>query len=309
MTSNAPTWIVLTRDVSDSVQIADQSSTVVGVALDADSGLIVHIQVGTSTVGALSRVLEGALVSPAAPLVKATPQLLVTAPELESVLQGAAAGLSQLADVDIVAAGGLGDAEEIVDGLVGHMEGRDQPDEPPTVDDWHLLYRELTAFTDAAPWQRWSDSDWFTARFELDGKTIGRDCLVLGNAGLQHGFNVVPDADDLLAADRSGDHLAQLEDALIVHLDPWDDTHGMYAAKARRYGWPAQATLVPSLLTVRNGRPADLAGDDAHLLTLALHAVLTQDTRRIAPVGRSAVVTGELALAEGIIGRFEIGRP
>jgi hypothetical protein len=303
----------MARDVSDSVTIRGQGRTVLGAVLDVDTALIVQMLPGTSVEDVLQRVLKGALVRPAAPLAKTVPQQLIAPPECIQAVRSASTRLSKLTATAISEGHALHEAEEIVDALVGHMEGRDQPEEPPTVDDWRLLYRELAAFTDAAPWQRWSDDDWFHGRFELDGAAVERDCVVLGNAGLQHGFNAMPDANNLLlASDSYGDSdspLEHLHDALIVHLDPWRETRGMYADKARRYAWPSQARFVPSLLTVRQGGPADLSRGDARLLALALHGVVTQDARRLVPAGEGAAVTGELVYADGTVGRFAVDRP
>ena len=301
----------MARDVSDSVSIRGQRRAVVGAVLDADTGLIVHMLHGTSPESVLARVLKAALVSPTAPLIKAVPDRLVVAPDLLATVKIAAAGLSKLSAAAIVEGHRMHEAEEVVDALVGHMEGRNQPEETPTTDDWQVLYREIDAFTDAAPWKRWSDSDWFQAQFQLSGETIERDCLVLGNAGLQHGFNMLPDANSLLLASDSDStgRLAHLERALMVHLDPWRETHGVYADKARRYGWPNEARLVPSLLTVRDHQPADPSAKDVRLLSLGLHGVHAQDSTRLISAGHDSRATGELAFADGTLGRFEVNRP
>jgi hypothetical protein len=209
---------------------------------------------------------------------------------------------------------GMDDAEEILDSIVGRMEGRDQPTDPPSVGDWRILYDELRSYAEAAPWRRWTDSDWFRATLEVNGASVERACLVLGNAGLQHGFNAVADSTMLerLAADENSrrDPLQHLEQALVVHLNPWRETKGIYADKARRYGWPSEARFVPSLLTVHDGGPADLSGTDTRLLTLALQAVLTEDARRLTVVkAASATATGETVFDDGSVGIFRVTRP
>jgi hypothetical protein len=307
----SPTWIVLARDVSDSVTVGGQRRTVLAVVLDVNTGLMVQALPGTSVEGVLARVLKTALVNPTPPVPKAVPERIVAPAELLQSVAAAAGGLSKLAETDIVVGEELHEAEEILDSLVGHMEGRAQPDEPPTVQDWRLLYAELAAFTTAAPWKRWTDSAWFPARLDLDGDTTQFDCLVLGNAGVQHGFNAVPDAHDLLrAASANGnqDRLKDLESALIVHLDPWRETHGMYADKARRYGWRSDAGLVPSLLTVRGHQPADLSNRDARLLILAIRGVLEQDARPIVSTCESRALRGQITFDDGTVGRYEIDR-
>ena len=303
---------MLARDVSDSVTVGGQRRTVLAVVLDVDTGLMVQALPGTSVETVLARVLKAALVSPAAPATKAVPERLVAPAELLQAVRAAAAGLNKLADTDLVEGDGLHDAEEMVDGLVGHMEGRAQPDEPPTVQDWQLLYDELAAYTTAAPWKRWTDSDWFPARLDLDGETTELDCLVLGNAGVQHGFNAVPDADNLLRAAKASanrNRFVDLEGALIVHLDPWRETHGVAADKARRYGWRSDARLVPNVLTVRGHQAADFSRNDARLLILALHGLLEQDARPRIAADANRMLTGQIAFDDGTVGRYEVGRP
>jgi hypothetical protein len=306
-----PTWIVLARDVSDAVTIRGQRRTILAVVLDVDTGLMVHALPGTSVEGVLARVLKSALVTPSPPLTKAVPERIVAPPELLQAARAAASGLTNLAETDVIEGDEMHEAEEILDGLIGHMEGREQPEDPPTVEDWRLLYHQLAAFTEAAPWKRWTDDDWFPARLELDGHVVQRDCLVLGNAGIQHGFNAVSDANDLLVASTSGSPsgLEHLDSALVVHLDSWRETPGLFADKARRYGWRSEARFVPSLLTVRDGQPADLSRREARLLACAIHGVLAQDARRLVSASESPSLSGEVTFADGSVGLYEVDRP
>lgn len=306
----APTWIVLVRDVSDSVVVGGQRRTVLAAVLEAETGLVVNVSPGTSTKGVLGRALKSALVAPAPPVAKAVPQRLVVPTELLAAARAAAAGLSWLSDTAVIEGEGMEDAEEVMDSLVGHLEGRAQPDDLPAADDYRVLYRELQAFDEAAPWKRWTDSDWFAARLELDGDRVEFDCLVLGNAGVQYGFNAVPDAQQLVAASTGspGERLDHLDGALLVHLDPWRDTSGRFAAKARRYGWPSTTRFAPSLTSVHAGQPSDLSRSEVRLLALALRGVLRQDARRLSAVDKPAV-TGDLTFADTSVGRYDVTRP
>jgi hypothetical protein len=314
MASVAPTWIVLARDVSESVVVSGQRRTMVAAVLDAATGMVVNVTPGTSLEDVLRRALKGALVRPAAPLSKAVPELLVCPPEIVDAVRSAATALTKLAAAQITEGAGMDDAEEIFDSIVGHMEGRAQPVDSPSVGDWRILYDALKSYVDATPWRRWTDSDWFRTTLEIGGASVERACLVLGNAGLQYGFNAVADPVmfERLAVDESSrrDPLQHMEQALVVHLDPWRETKGVYADKARRYGWSSEERLVPSLLTVRDGGPADLSCTDARLLTLALQAVLTEDARRLTVVkAPSATTTGEVVFDDGSAGLFRVTRP
>jgi hypothetical protein len=310
MVSGAPTWIVLARDISDSVTVGGQRRTALAAVLDAETGLVVNVSTGTSIEPVLGRALKSALVSPAPPLAKAVPQRLVVPPELEQAAQAAANGLSWLADTAVTEGSGLDEAEEMMDSLIGHLEGRAQPDDLPAPEDFRILYRELQAYVEASPWKRWSDSDWFAAHLELDGDHVELDCLVLGNAGMQHGFNAVPDAQQLLTASTSpgGDSLNHLDGALMVHLDPWRETPGRFADKARRYGWPSTTRLAPSLTSVHNGDPADLSRSEVRMLALALRGVVSQDARRLTTADKPTV-SGELTFHDATVGRYDVSRP
>jgi hypothetical protein len=304
-----PTWIVLERDVSDSITIRGQRSTHLAVVLDTDSGLMVNTTAGTAAGDVVRRALKSALTRPAEPLVKAIPERLVCPPSLIDLVRTAASTLSRLVDTTIVEGVEMWDSEEVFDSLVGHMEGRSQPEDPPAVGDWKFLYGALADYVAAEPWHRWSDSDYFHTTLELDGDTIERFSIVLGAAGIQRGFNVVTDPKALEdAADAGGNPLEHLEQSLIVHLDPWRETHGVLADKARRYGWPDDARLVPKILTVRGGEPADLSRTDARLLALAVRAVLDQNAKRLTVAG-AAAIQGELRFEDGVVGRFEVARP
>ncbi len=306
----APTWIVLARDISDSVIVRGRRGTAIAAVLDAATGQVVNATPGTSIAGVLGRALKAALVTPAPPLTKAVPQQIVVPAELLLATQAAAGRLSWLAGIPLIEGSGMDEAEEVMDSLVGHVEGRVQPADLPTADDYRLLYRELQAFVEAAPWNRWTDNDWFATHLELGGDHVDLDCLVLGNAGLQHGFNAVPDADQLLAASTgmTDDPLGQLDGALMVHLEPWRETPARFADKARRYDVPGSARFAPSLVSIHARQPADLSQREVRILGLALRGVLSQDARRLASTDKFAV-TGELTFADASVGRYEVRRP
>jgi hypothetical protein len=295
------------RDVSERVQ--GERSSVLAMVLDAATGLVVSSDFGTSRQGVVDRALKDAVIRPAAPSPKVVPGRIVCPPELIVAVKAAAAKLSKLADTSLLEGVEMWDAEEIVDSLVGHLEGRVQPIDPPDVADWRMLYEAMESFVAEGPWERWSDDDLFTMRLDIAGNTFERTGIVLGAAGVQHGFNLTADPDTLLrVATEADDPREALEGALIVHLDPWREVDGVFADKARRYGWPADASLVPQMYTVRVGEPADLSAGDARLLALAASAVVARDRKRLIAVDAPAT-TGELRFDDGSVGRFEVLRP
>jgi hypothetical protein len=297
------------RDVSDRVRVQGEHTTALAMVLDAATGLVVASAFGTSRQSVVDRALKDALIRPVAPSPKVVPSRIVCLPDLLDAVNVAAAKLSKLADASLEAGVEMWDAEEIVDSLVGHLEGRRQPVDPPSVSDWRTLYDALQSYVDAAPWQRWSDSDLFTMCIELADLKVERTGIVLGAAGVQHGFNLTADPDALhRAATGETDVREAMEGAMIVHVDPWREIGGMFADKARRYGWPESASLVPQMYTVRDREPADLCVEDVRLLTLALLAVVAAHGRHLAAVDAPAI-SGEVAFGDGSVGRYEVARP
>ncbi len=257
----------------------------------------------------MDRALKDAVIRPVAPSPKVVPARIVCPPESIDAVAAAAAKLSKLARTSVEPGVEMWDAEEIVDSLVGHLEGRRQPQDPPDVADWQMLYVALQSFVDAAPWQRWSDSELFTMRLDLEGDIVERTGIVLGAAGVQHGFSLTADPDALhRAATGESDARQALEGALIVHLDSWREVGGVFADKARRYGWSAEASLVPQMYTVRDGEPADLDLAGARLLSLALHAVVACHGKRLVAVD-APPITGDVTFDDGTVGRYDVSRP
>jgi hypothetical protein len=278
--------------------------------LDQATGLIVKTTVGTSMATTIERALKDAVIRPTEPLTKAIPKCIVCSPELTAAAIGAVSKLSRLADTALVEGTDMWEAEEIFDGLVGHLEGRDQPVDAPSIADWRTLYGELATFVTTAPWQRWSDEDYFELRIDLDGVSMERTAIVLGSAGIQRGFNVTSDPEALeRAAEDQSNPLRHLEQSLIVHLNSPHESGNLFTAKARRHGWRENLRVIPQILTVRESQPADLSSGDARLLTIALRAVTHQDSKRLVEIGAPTTVIGEIVFDDAVIGRYEAERP
>ncbi len=129
--------------------------------------------------------------------------------------------------------------------------------------------------------------------------------VVLGAGGEQHGLVVYPGrevpailGDTNLARSLPAGTTALFLDDEAVPAD--------LAAKAKRYGWPATAGRMPTLLAWDGeGRPGELDASTAAFMTLALAAVLGRDASGLEPAGASgSEVRGELILAGARRGRY-----
>ena len=298
------------RDVSQAVRIQGQRQVVASLILDADTGLARGISAADSPVAACAEAMRTALTKPAGPLPPQAPQRVLCGPgqgadvagELTHLLTGGAAPeVTEVAPID--------EAEDIFDSFVGHMAGRRQPDEFPTSRDLQLLFAQASDYSQAQPWQRWSDTEHLRLVLRFDGRAARYVAVVIGQEGIQRGLVLYPGRalPDGLGIGQPGEAVPLPAGTLLFYLDPPDETPPQFAAKAARYGWPAEADLIPVWLVGGPDGPADIDRTSAHHLTVAIAAVLAHDQRRLASGNGIGETTGQLTLAGDEQATFTIG--
>jgi len=127
------TWMVMSRDVSHAMPVADQPVVVAALILDVDTGLIRGLSVAEDVPGALAQAVEGALTKPAGSLPPGRPQRILTAVGLGDLVAaelGRRPGLNVMPPVDEIVPGD--EAEDIFDSFVEAMAGSRQPTDPPS---------------------------------------------------------------------------------------------------------------------------------------------------------------------------------
>ena len=302
------TWMVLLRDVSHAVHVAGEDRVMAALVLHAETGLVLGVAISGTAAEALAGAFDAALTNQTADLPPASPARVVSlvwvAPEVRKAIAAASFGSPQL-----IEAGSLAEAEDIFDSIVGHMAGRAQPTEPPSPEDWSLLVGQSLAYLRAEPWERWSDVVPLGLEFTIDGTVANYVAIVMGNAGVQRGLALYPGM-TLPPGLRSPGPTPALEatpsGTLLLMLDRPGETPDEFAEKARRYGWPADAAYLPTLLGVGPDGPSDLAGADAQRLQVALAAVVALDSRGPVLAEVAQATTGRVALADGAHGDFVI---
>jgi hypothetical protein len=118
------TWMVMSRDVSDSIRVADQPVVIAVLILDVDTGLIRGLSVGEDIGSALSQSVERALTKPAGSLPPGYPQRILASVGMVDLLAaefGRQPGLNLIPPVDEIVPGA--EAEEIFDSFVEAMAG------------------------------------------------------------------------------------------------------------------------------------------------------------------------------------------
>ncbi len=297
----------MARDVSHAARVEGEAQTVASMVLDADTGLVRGLSTGASVRSAGAEAMRMALTRPAGPLPAAVPVRVVCSnlppeevrAELPELL-GNAAVPELLANVVV-------EAEDIFDSFVGHLAGRQQPEEFPTPADWRFLFDVAIDYRRAEPWQAWSDIDTLDLVLKVDGAAARYVAVVLGQEGIQRGLSLYPGAvlpEALHAPDPS--EVALPEGMLMLWLDPPESAPPEFTAKAGRYGWPQEADLVPIALTAGPDGPTDLDRRAAHRLTLAMAAVLARLRGPQLPGDGPGRTSGELTLADGHQGSYSI---
>lgn len=307
---SGPTWVVMARDVSHAVRVANEPHVVASLVVDAETGLVRGVSMAATLPEACAQAMHAAMTQPAGPLPPDTPAHVVcSSMPIGAVLDGLKPLLADQ-HLPTVVEHAVAEAEDIFDSFVGHMAGRHQPEQFPTTADWQFLFAVATGYLQAEPWLRWSDVDHLDLAVELDGAAARYVAVVIGQEGIQRGLALYPG--QKLPAQvrdwRPGEPVSWPADALLLWLDPPAEVPPEFAAKAARYGWPDDADLLPvCLATAASGGPADLDQRAAHHLTLAIVAVLAHDRHRATPGNGSGVTTGQTTLAGGQLGGYRVG--
>jgi hypothetical protein len=304
------TWMVMSRDVSHAVRVADQPVVVAALILDVDTGLIRGLSVAEDVRDALAQAVESALNKPAGSLPPGRPQRILAAVGLGDLVAaelGRRPGLNLIPPVDEIVPGA--EAEDIFDCFVGSMAGRRQPTDPPSPADWKLLFDQVQTYAEAAPWRRWADDIDFVVDVVLDGEPRRVKAVVMGNAGIQPGLALFPG--EVVEADLEHRDPAMPwsydPETLACTLDDPDDVPVEFRARAIRYGWPQTAHLVPSFFGVGEEGGRDFSTADARLFSVVAAAVLSHDRRhgRPSPIPRTPT-EGHVAMPDSRSARYSV---
>ena len=296
--------MVLIRDVSHAVRIDGEARVVASLILDADTGLARGMSVGRSEGESCSQAMRIALTRPAGALPPRRPSRVLCGVgyqnEVATELRNALRGAKVPAVTEVISV----EAEDIFDSFVGQMSGRRQPEEFAAPADWQILFEQAADYAQAQPWLRWADDIRMDVVVRIDGVATRYIAVVIGHEGIQRGLVLYPGG--VLPADlqdwQPGAPTLLPAGTLVCYLDPPDQAPPEFAAKAERYGWPADAALIPVWLVAGPDGTGDLDQLDVHRLTLALAAVVAHDRSR--PAVRK---TGEIVLAGGRRGTYSIG--
>ncbi|HEX6325258.1 MAG TPA: plasmid pRiA4b ORF-3 family protein [Jiangellaceae bacterium] len=303
---SAPTWLVLVRDVSHAVQIADEPVIFICVVFDVDTGLVLGIAALPTRRDACSTAFRTALTTPAAgaPFPPGEPQqVLCATDDLHDVSAALAAVMDHAPAPQVVWPSP--EAEDIVDSFIGRLSGRAQPDDAPEPADWRHLVGLSHLYAKAQPW-----TDPSTNRLDLnlaitvDGELSNYVPVVLGHDRIQRGLVMYPGTKmpKSITAWRPGQDINMPDGTLMCYLEPPEETPREALGKAIRYGWPSDAELFPIFAAMASNGLADVGRRGTRHLALATAALL----RHADTPEEAAETAGSMAFPDGRHGEYTI---
>lgn len=302
MRDNESTWIVMRRDLSATVPVAEEPVVMASLVVEAQTGLVLGARVAAGGRDALAQALEMALTRPAGTLAPRRPDLVCCADgigdEVQTVLGDLVPGGKPPAVHEIEPVAG---AEDLFDSFVGHLAGRRQPDEAPESEDWSIGFHAAHRYREQTPWARWHDTVPLALVVDEPGGAARYLCAVLGADGVQRGLVAYPGEELPAGVDDEGpgEPAPPPAGTLMLFLDPPSELPPDLVAKARRYGWPVDDDVVPAFMAVGPEGPMEPSRRDLQHLVVAVTAVTAHDRRGPIVVGAKSATTGELAFSDG----------
>jgi hypothetical protein len=284
----------MSRDISHSVRVADQTVVIAVLILDVDTGLIRGLSVAEDVCTALSQSVERALNKPAGSLPPGYPRQILTDVGLGGLVLtelGRQPGLNLIPPVDEILPGA--EAEDIFDSFVGSIAGRRQPADPPSPAHWRSLIEQIHTCAAAAPWRRWADDIDFVVNVSDGEERHQFKAVVMGNAGMQFGLALFPGEVVESELEHRDSEAPRPYDpgTLVCTLDDPDEVPAELRCRAIRYSWPESAHLVPSFFGVDEDGGREISSGDARLLAIVTAAVLYHERRHGRPSSSSSSLT------------------
>lgn len=304
-------WLVLTRDISESVRVQSEPQLRAGLVLDMVTGMIRGVSVAATEAEAVAQALTIGLTKPAGSLPPGRPNEVLCTKDMKASMGeilSSVFGTSLRPPVRVVDP--PAEAEDIFDSFIGHMSGRDQPADPPTPPDWGVFYGHALAFYRAAPWARWHDGVVLALETDLED-AANYAAVVMGNSGVQYGLVLYPGGDVPAGIGdwQPGRPVPTPSGTLALMLDPPSELPADLRNKAQRYGWPTDAELSPVAFRLGPGGGGDPSEWELQLLAVALSAVTAHDARGPVAVGSLHDSTnGQTMLGSGRLARFSVAQ-
>jgi hypothetical protein len=189
-------------------------------------------------------------------------------------------------------------AEWVFDGFIAQLAGRQQPVEPLQPEDARFLYEQARRFMEAKPWTKLTPDEELLVELKLASQRMEGILTVAGHQTAQPGLLLIPGREPASALMAS---YCELPIGTIFAMLQGAEGPPDLFFRARRYGWPADAVLTPTFLTVHEQTFLELDRRESYPMALAFAAVVAY-----VGGGNAAETWGGLDLPNGRRGRYHL---
>jgi hypothetical protein len=297
--STERTWVVLQRDLS--VWLRDVNEpTATTMVVDAAGGGTPVINGGATVYDSLRATLllaangSGSVKGQLPDRIQATTAI---ADELRSVLGQLQrdAGFPSQCTVEEVTTADY--AEWVFDGFIAQVAGRPQPEELLQPEEVTFLYVQARLFVQAEPWTNLAADELFVD-LKLGSQRMEGVLTIMGDRTKKPGLLLIPGRKPATPLVDSFGGMPR--GTIFTMLEGADGPPDLFL-RARRYGWPADAVVTPSFLSIGDKGVRELDRRESYPMALALAGMAAYSRG-----GGLVDASGNLDLPNGRHGRFHI---
>jgi hypothetical protein len=301
VSGHAAGWVILQRDLTGTITVPESDRRVVATLVrDVESGEVLGARLAEDEDRSLVQALQLASGRPDVP-VQSLPPRLTCSPAIAERLRRQLRVFGVEGEVQVVEAAVGEEDEDVLDAHVAHLGGRAPVPLPPPAEDRHRLYAEALAYVRARPWERLGEDRPLELELRVGSERGTWLATVLGAGDTRPGLLLTPRAAGPALLTGAGGpppgSSALLLDASAIPPD---------ADRARRHGWPADESLLPSLLAFDGDEPGEIDRGRTRLLGLALGSVVAHLDRPGGPEAGAEPTRGETTLPDGRRGRYTV---
>src|ERR1700724_53840 len=294
------TWLILQRDLSVWLRQVE-AATFTTMVLDLTDEGTRAVEAGSTVEESLRDALSRAAKEPARGMQRAVPDRIQVpiglGPAMESVLESLqdAGFRAETVIEEVTPEEG---AEWVFDDFITQIVGRQPAEERLFAEDATLLYEQARRFMEAAPWQQWTSDDALLIDLKLGSERLEGIATIIGHGATQPGILLTPGREGASRLMESGS--GPPPGSLLTQLEGTEGHPDLFL-RARRYGWPADAALTPSFISMQESGFRELDRRESWPMALALAGVVEHFER-----GGGADTWGNLDLPTGRHGRYHV---
>ncbi|HVS06366.1 MAG TPA: hypothetical protein VHK65_09415 [Candidatus Dormibacteraeota bacterium] len=295
------TWLVLQRDLSVWLRQVE-AATFTTMVLDLTDRGTRAVEAGSTIEESLRDALSRAAKEPARGMQGAVPDRIQVpnglVPALESVLESLQDDAGFRPDTVVEEVTPEEGAEWVFDDFITQIVGRQPAEERLFPEDATLLYEQARRFMEAAPWQQWTSDDALLIDLKVGSERLEGIATIIGHGSTQPGILLTPGRERAGTLMESG--TGPPPGTLLTQLEGTEGHPDLFL-RARRYGWPADAALTPSFISMQESGFRELDRRESWPMALALAGVVKHFEG-----GGRADTWGNLDLPTGRRGRYHV---